>query len=495
MKVAVIGTGHVGLITCVTAAELGHHVTGVDSDTEKISQLQQGNSPFYEPGLDELLTRHMASGRLKFTAESGEALPEREVVFICVGTPPLANGEANMFAVEMAARDVASHATRGVVVVEKSTVPAGTAERVKITLSRVRPELQFNIASNPEFLREGRAIGDSLRPDRILVGAERRRAFDALRRLYRPLLRQGVPLIETDIATAELAKLACNAFLAMKISFANALAMVCEPAGADVVAATEVMALDPRIGKEFLGAGLGYGGYCFPKDLVAFDRLAGRLGYDFRLLAEVAHINEQAVEATAEKVREALWNLQEKRVALLGLAFKAGTDDTRFSPALNLARSLLAQGARIVGYDPRASANAKAEVPELEVAQDPYEAAWGAHCLVVCTDEKEFRSLDLGTLKEIMFYPIVVDGRNLFDPHRMGEAGFVYYPTGRPAVTPTAASRSAARGRQPPMPRLGSVPFRSGADGDSPSPALNGIRGHGRRPSLNRPGAGPARKS
>lgn len=496
MKVAIIGTGHVGLVACVTVAELGHEVTGMDSDVDKISLLSAGTSPFYEPGLDELLGRHLASRRLRFTTEPREALPERDVVFICVGTPPLANGEANLFAVEMAARDVASHANRGIVVVEKSTVPAGTAERVKTTLSRARPDLQFDIASNPEFLREGRAIQDSLQPDRILVGAERRRAFDALRRLYRPLLREGVPLIETDIATAELAKLACNAFLAMKISFANALAAICELAGADVVAATEVMGSDPRIGRGFLDAGLGYGGYCFPKDLVAFDRLAGRLGYDFPLLAEVARINEQAVEATAEKVREALWNLQEKRVALLGLAFKEGTDDTRFSPALNLARALLAQGARIVGYDPRASANAKAEIPELEVAQDPYEAAWGAHCLVVCTDEKEFRSLDLGTLKEIMFYPIIVDGRNLFDPHSLGAAGFTYYPTGRPAVTPPAASQAGARTRQPAarMPRLGSDQFRSSSDGNSPSPALNGIGSDGRRASLSRPGAVRARK-
>jgi len=255
-----------------------------------------------------------------------------------------------------------------------------------------------------------------------------------MRRLYEPLIRDGSRLIETDLPTAELAKHACNAFLALKISFANALARLCERAGADVTSVVDVMGSDPRIGRAFLDAGLGYGGYCFPKDLQAFERLAARLGYDFPLLREVERINGEAVEATFDKVKDALWNLEDKRIALLGLAFKAGTDDVRFSPALALARRLLASGAHVIGYDPRATRAAKEDLPELELASDPYEAASGAHCLVVATEWEEFRSLNLPALHELMAYPVIVDGRNLLDPAEVGGAGFWYYPMGRPPV-------------------------------------------------------------
>src|SRR6266508_427442 len=416
MRIAVIGTGHVGLVSCATLAQMGHRVGGIDCDETKIQLLSQGVAPFREPGLDELLGRHLASGALRFTHRAGDLVPEADVVFICVGTPPLSNGEASLLAVEKAGREVARFGKDGVVVVEKSTVPAGTADRLRRTLVRERPDLEADVASNPEFLREGRAIQDSLRPDRILIGAESDHAFQVMRRVYAPLSRVGTRLIETDVVTAELAKHACNAFLSLKVSFANALAAICERAGADVVDVAEVMGTDPRIGRAFLDAGLGYGGYCFPKDLVAFERLASRLGYEFPLLSEVARINDRATEAAVHKVREALWNLEEKKVALWGLAFKAGTDDIRFSPALTLARRLIEEGAEVVGYDPWAAANAKAEVPDLEVVDDPYRAVWGAHCLVVCTEWHGFRELDLGVLKEIMAYPVVVDGRNVFDP-------------------------------------------------------------------------------
>ena len=436
MKIAVIGTGHVGLITCVTLAVLGHDVVGHDADEEKLISLERGVAPFYEPGLEELLIRSLATGRLRFSNDVATALREAQVAFICVGTPPRSSGEANLIAVERAASQVSRYASDGVVVVEKSTVPAGTAERVRRTL---RLELGGNgpaleVVSNPEFLREGRAIEDSMRPDRILIGADSPRAFSTMREVYAPLIERGHLLIETDIATAELAKHACNAFLALKISYANALARLCEQSGADVVAVADIMGSDPRIGRAFLNAGLGYGGYCFPKDLAAFERLAARSGYSFPLLREVERINGEAVEATLEKIQDALWNLEGKSVGLLGLSFKPDTDDVRFSPALTLARKLVGEGADVTGYDPQASSAAKSEVPELHVCTDAYEVAAGAHCLVICTDWDEFMDLDLGRLRDVMRYPVVVDARNLFEPTAMRRLGFAYYPTGRPAV-------------------------------------------------------------
>jgi UDPglucose 6-dehydrogenase len=370
---------------------------------------------------------------VRFTTEPDAALARADVIFICVGTPARANGEANLLAVEEAARTVARHARPGAVVVEKSTVPAGTADRVRRTLMHLRPDIadDIEVVSNPEFLREGTALFDALQPDRILIGASSQEAFEVMRRLYDRLIAQGSALIETDVATAELAKHACNAFLALKISYANALARICERAGADVVAVTNVMGTDPRIGPSFLQAGLGYGGYCFPKDLVAFQRLAQRLDYDFALLGEVAKINEEAVATVCDTIRDALWNLENKRVAVFGLAFKPGTDDVRFSPALALVRDLAMDGAMVVGYDPEASANAAAEVPELVVVDDPYVAAKDADLLVVATEWPEFRELDLPTLKNDMRQPIVVDGRNIFDPERMAAEGFIYYPVGR----------------------------------------------------------------
>jgi UDPglucose 6-dehydrogenase len=436
MKVGVIGTGHVGLVTCVTMAAIGHRVVGIDADAEKMEQLARGATPFFEPGLQELLSQTTAERKLEFTSEPTDAISGADVVFICVGTPARASGEANLIAVEQAAQTVARHADGRTVVVEKSTVPAGTAQRVRRTLLRERPgaESDLEVVSNPEFLREGTAVYDSLNPDRILVGAETDWAFEVMRELYAPLTEKGHRLIETSIATAELAKHACNAFLALKISYANALARMCERADADVVAVAEVMGSDPRIGRDYLNAGLGYGGYCFPKDLVAFERLSERLGYGFPLLREVARINDDAVAATINKIREALWNLEDKRIAVLGLSFKAGTDDVRFSPSLALARGLISEGARVAGYDPQAGANAKAEVPALEVAPDAYDAATSAHCVVVGTDWDEFRDLDFGRLKQVMVYPVVVDGRNIFEPEQMRDAGFAYYPTGRPPV-------------------------------------------------------------
>jgi UDPglucose 6-dehydrogenase len=434
VQIAVVGTGHVGLVTCVSLAALGHDVVGTDADAGKISMLREGVTPFFEPGLESLLGEQLTAGRLEFVPDVASAVPGAEVAFICVGTPSRVDGESNLFAVETAGRDIARHATGPLVVVEKSTVPAGTADRLAVALTRERPDLSIEVVSNPEFLREGSAVEDALHPDRILIGATTEAALFAMRRVYRPLTARGIRLIETDIRTAELAKHACNAFLALKISYANALARLCERADADVRAVAEVMGTDPRIGRAFLDAGLGYGGYCFPKDLAAFERLAERLGYEFPLLAQISRINDEAVASAAAKVEEAVWNLEGKRVVLLGLAFKPGTDDVRFSPALELARRLIERGAQVVGHDPRAQGSAMAELPDLETAADPYSAAADAHCCVVCTEWEEFRDLDLARLRAAMAYPVVVDARNLFDIETMRAAGFSYYPTGRPAV-------------------------------------------------------------
>jgi UDPglucose 6-dehydrogenase len=436
MNVGVIGAGHVGLPTAAVLAHIGHVVTVTDADREKIELLRDGGMPFFEPGLEELVRSGVEAGRLRFTPDPSEALRDARVAFLCVGTPPRSSGEANLIAIEQSADLVGQYAAGPTVVVEKSTVPAGTAARVTEILARHRADGRLSVVCNPEFLREGNAVEDSLRPDRVLVGSDSEEALAVMRELFAPLVGEETEWIETDLHTAELAKHASNAFLALKVSFVNALARIAEAAGADVEAVTDVMGADPRIGGAHLSAGLGYGGSCFPKDLLAFERLAGRLGYDFPLLREVARINEEALEAAYRKVEQALWNLEGKRVALLGLAFKPGTDDVRYSPALGLADRLLAAGAVVIGYDPQAGANAKAEVPGLEVVDDPYTALAGADAAVVCTEWDEIAGLDLARVGEVMARPVVVDGRNVFDPADMAERGFTYLPTGRPPVRP-----------------------------------------------------------
>jgi UDPglucose 6-dehydrogenase len=338
-----------------------------------------------------------------------------------------------MLAVEGVATALGRAATHDMVVVEKSTVPVQTAERIRAVLARTSPHA-FHVASNPEFLREGRAVEDSLHPDRILVGADSPWGHGMMRQLYEPMIAAGGRYFATDVPTAELAKHACNAFLALKISFANGLARVCEASGADVVAVADIMGSDPRIGRDFLDAGLGWGGSCFPKDLAAFRAQSTALGYAFGLLDEVVKINDEALASTFNKIKEALWNLEGKRVVLLGLAFKPGTDDVRESPALRLAQMLLDGGATVLGIDPEAGPAAAARLPGLEVVDDVYAAADGADCLVVCTEWPEFATLDLVRLKGILTVPILVDGRNLFDARAAREAGFSYFPTGRPAL-------------------------------------------------------------
>ena len=435
MRIAVIGTGHVGLISCVTFAHMGHNVVGIDADRDKIETLRAGRSPFFEPGIQELLDEGIENDRLRFTTDYAEGIPGADAAFICVGTPPRASGEASLVAVERATRNMTAHVDGPIVIVEKSTVPAGTHDRVTRTVAHERPEMaaQISVASNPEFLREGSAVKDTLEPERILVGADDSTAFEVLRRIYEPMTSKGIPLIETDIVTAEISKHACNAFLSMKVSFINAVARMCERAGADVSSVAEIMGTDSRIGDSFLNAGIGYGGFCFPKDVDAFERVAHSLSYSFPLLREIARINEEAIEAAFLKVRDAVWNLDDKRVCLLGLAFKPDTDDVRFAPALALAERLLGAGAAVTAYDPAAMEEARREQPRIEYTDDPYAAATDAHVVVLCTEWDEFRELDLDKLKSVMRYPVFVDGRNVFDPADMARRGFTYSSMGRPA--------------------------------------------------------------
>jgi UDPglucose 6-dehydrogenase len=433
MKVAVIGTGHVGLITGVALASLGHEVVGTDLSAERVALLQRGTPPFKEPGLDELLHEGMEAGRLRFTDSIAEAVEGADVVMICVGRPPVGLGDRSLVAVESAVRDIARRAAQGVVVVVKSTVPPGTTARIEQVIRLERPDLDFSIVSSPEFLREGHAIEDTLEPDRLVAGSDSDRGLAAIRELYAPLLADGRRLIETDPRSAELSKLASNAFLALKISFANGLARMAERSGADVTEVTQIVGADGRIGAAFLGAGLGYGGYCLPKDIVTLERVADRLGYDFGLLREATKINDEALEAVARKVEEAVWNLEGKRIAIFGLAFKAGTDDVRGAPALDLVRRLMSEGAEVVAWDPMAGEAAKQEIPGLQLASDPAEAAAGAHCVVVCTEWPELRELDLAELRSSMAYPVVVDGRNALDADLVRKAGLTYVSVGRGA--------------------------------------------------------------
>ena len=433
MNIGVIGSGRVGLVTGVCLASIGHDVTCMDSDAKKIAMLREGRPHFYEPELERLLTEGIEKGLLHFVDKVEEAVADADVVMICVGRPPVGLDDKSMTAVEEAARAIARAAPQDVVIVVKSTVPPGTNGRVAGVTASERRDLTYSVISSPEFLREGHAVQDTLEPDRLVVGAssDDMAGRTAMRALYAPLLDAGIPLIETDPSTAEMAKLSSNAFLALKISYANGLARMSELAGADVVGVTEIMGGDPRIGSAFLGAGLGYGGFCLPKDIVTLEKTAKRLGYDFGLLREVVHINEEAVQAVARIVEEAVWNIEGKRLLLLGAAFKAGTDDVRAAPSLALARLLLAEGATVVLWDPMAGAEAARELPELEIVDDPIEGAADAHCAIVCTEWPEFREMDLNRMASVMAEAILVDARNCLDPAVARDAGFRYVAIGR----------------------------------------------------------------
>ncbi|HEU4338466.1 MAG TPA: UDP-glucose/GDP-mannose dehydrogenase family protein [Planctomycetota bacterium] len=431
MKISVIGTGHVGLVTGACFAERGHHVLCVDVDKEKIARLRRGVLSIFEPGLEDLVRRNAKAGRLKFGTTNAEAVAFGTVVFICVPTPPRPDGTADLSFMESVSRDIAKSLKEYRLIVDKSTVPVHTGERVRQVITKHAPRgVEFDVASNPEFLREGAAVQDTLHPDRIVFGVESARAEKTLREAFEPF---QAPILSTDIKSAELIKHASNSFLALKISYANALAAICDLAGADVQMVTRGMGMDRRIGLSFLNPGIGYGGSCFPKDVAAFEAISRELGFDFRLLREVQRLNEEAAARFLKKVEQELWILKGKKIAAFGLSFKPDTDDVRESVALKIVRALLDKGADVRAYDPQAMARAKAELPGLKTARSPYEAAKGADCALLLTEWKEFRELDLAKLRKTMAHPTMIDGRNVFDPGKMKKAGFAYQSIGRPS--------------------------------------------------------------
>jgi UDPglucose 6-dehydrogenase len=445
MRVTVIGAGHVGLVTAASLAHVGHDVVVDDDDPGKLELIREGRSWFYEPGLQELLGEVVRDGRLRTVSNKAEAVAHGTVIFICVGTPSRGDGSPNLAFVEAVAREVARSLPPDEfrLVCEKSTVPVQTGERVAQVIAReARAGADWEVASNPEFLREGSAVVDTLDPDRVVVGTTSERGLLALRELYAPILeRSGAPFLATDRATAELIKHASNAFLATKISFINSVARVCERSGADVELVARGMGLDPRIGVHFLKAGAGYGGSCFPKDVAAFAHRSRELGVDFGILNEVAKINHEARRAVVDKVRDALWHLDGKRVGMLGLSFKPNTDDLREAPSIDVVRDLLADGAQVVAYDPVAGEQAARTVPGLELAAKAVEVADGAHALVLMTEWAEFGDLDPADLRSRMAYPILVDARNALDAEAFVGQGFTVAGVGRPVRAPGAGSR------------------------------------------------------
>jgi UDPglucose 6-dehydrogenase len=437
VRISVVGTGHVGLVTAACLAHLGHDVLGIDQDVEKARLIGQGEIPFHEPGLLELVRQGLDAGRFRMASAPEVAPRHGEIVFICVGTPSHPSGEANLVFVEQVSRTVAQNLHAYTVVTEKSTVPVQTGRWVERTIRlTAAPGTDFDVASNPEFLREGRAVRDTLEPDRIVVGATSPRALELLRDAYQPILdRARCPFIGTDLATAELIKHASNAFLATKISFANVLADVCEEAGADVQMVVTAMGLDGRIGPEFLRPGIGYGGACLPKDVRAFTHKMRELGLDAGLLDEVDAVNHTRIDRFIDRIGSLVRDLEGKRIVIWGLAFKPDTDDLRNAPALGVATRLAEAGASVVAHDPVAIPAAKELLPGIAFNTDPYEAARGANCLVICTEWQEYAGLDLDRLRGLMADALVIDGRNLFDPEQMQRSGFTYASVGRRTVS------------------------------------------------------------
>lgn len=454
MRIAVVGSGYVGLVAGACFADLGHDVILVDNDQRKLAALREGRVPIHENFLPELLSRHRGH-RLTFSDDLQEAVRLSSVIFVAVGTPPTQSGEADLSYVETVAREISGGINGYKVIVEKSTVPVYTSEWVRKIILRSGTDAEmFDVASNPEFLREGTAVTDFLFPDRIVIGCDSERSADLLREIYAPLTsgtyyeradaipqpdRTSIPapIIVTSTKSAELIKHASNAFLAMKISFINAVACVCESVGANVNQVVHGIGTDTRIGPRFLNPGIGYGGSCFPKDVLAFRAVARECGYDFRLLDEVMRINEEQRQRFLRKVRSALWTLRGKNLGVLGLAFKGGTDDIRESPALFLVQALLQEGSKVTAYDPAAMERTQEVMNSgITFVHSAYEAARGADALLILTEWEEFASLDLNRLRAELKYPIVIDGRNLYDPDHMAAQGFTYYSVGRAASHP-----------------------------------------------------------
>ena len=436
MVISIIGSGYVGLVTGACLADVGHHVICVDNDSEKVKQLKAGEIPIYEPGLEEIVHRNVSAQRLHFTGNIQEAVERSQIIFIAVPTPPLPDGDVDLSFVEKVAREIAGVLTDYRVIVDKSTVPVKTGEKVVESIKRYnRQGAKFDVVSNPEFLREGCAVADLMHPDRIVIGAQSEQAIDLMKKVYEPFM---APILVTDISSAELIKHCANSFLALKISYINAVSGICEASGADVEKVADGIGMDHRIGRDFLNAGIGYGGSCFPKDIAAFIAISEQLGTPFALLKEVQRINEGQKARFLKVMRDTLWVLREKRIAVWGLTFKPDTDDIRSSVAIELVEQLLREGAHVVAYDPKGMHKARGikAIADAEFASSALEAVTDAEALIIATDWNEFANVDLAVLKDKMRTPIVFDGRNLLNPETMRQFGFDYYSIGRASVKP-----------------------------------------------------------
>ncbi len=440
MNISIIGSGYVGLVTGVCLAHIGHNVICVDIDEEKIKKLRKALVPIYEPGLGELIKKYIKKKTLSFTTSIKEATKKTDVIFIAVGTPSKKNGDADLTYVENVARQIAESMTSYKLIIEKSTVPADTGNKIRRTVELnvnkkhrkgTKSQIEFDVASNPEFLREGSAVDDFMNPDRVVIGVESKKAEKILREIYKPLKPK---MVVTDINSAEIIKHASNSFLATKISFANALSQVCNHVGADILKVVEGMGYDKRIGKSFLNAGIGYGGSCFPKDVDAFIRLSEKNGYDFALLKSVRDINKEQKQSFIKLIEEKLWIVKNKTIGVLGLAFKPNTDDMRSAPSIDIIQQLQKEGAKIKAFDPKASTTAKEVFKKITYAKDVYGAVKDCDCLLLLTEWDEFKDIDFEKLRRLMNQPIIFDGRNLYHDKNLEKMGFEYYGIGRGKV-------------------------------------------------------------
>jgi len=441
MDLCIIGSGYVGLVSGACFAEVGHNVVCVDNDKRKVDSLQAGKIPIYEPGLEEIVHRNVAARRLRFTNSISDGVDNSEVVFIAVPTPPQPDGSVDLSFIEKVAREIASVLKQGSyrVIVDKSTVPVKTGEKVAETIKRYNHGADFDVVSNPEFLREGCAVPDLMKPDRIVIGGNSDRALALMKKVYEPF---NAPILVTDINSAELIKHAANSFLALKISYINAVSAICEASGADVEKVADGIGMDKRIGRNFLNTGLGYGGSCFPKDIAAFIAISEDLGVPFTLLKEVQRINADQKERFMKRIRESLWVLREKRIAVWGLTFKPDTDDVRCSVPIDLVNDLVKEGAVVTAYDPKGVEKAKELnlLPGVKLVDSALEAVDGAEALILATEWKEFAAIDMEEVKRRMHTALVFDGRNFFDPITMAGFGFTYRAIGRPIVPPARLS-------------------------------------------------------